>query len=393
MPRDFSADFGPFGGKVWLNCAHQGPLPRVAAEEAREAIAWKVRPFELTTERFTGVPARLRRALGRLLGADAEEVVLGNSASYGLHLLANGLPWSPGDEVLLVRGDFPSDLFPWLALEERGVRIRYVESVGPLPVADELRASLTPRTRLFCTTWVHSFSGAVCDLEALGAVCRANGTRLVVNASQALGARPLDVSAVGVDAVVGVGFKWLCGPYGTGFLWMRPELLQLLRFNQAYWLAHMTADDLGKEGGEPTRPKGPPTARTYDVFGTANFFNFKPWAAALEYLLDVGIPTVQAHDQGLVQQLLDGLDQSQYEVRSPRERAQRSTLVFVSHNDRARNAALADALKRQGVEVAYRRGEMRLSPHLYNTSDHIQRALDLLNGRQQTPGLPRGINP
>src|SRR5262249_22064641 len=153
----------------------------------------------------------------------------------------------------------------------------------------------------------HSFSGAVCDLAALGMVCRSNGTRLVVNASQALGVRPLDVSAVAVDAVVGVGFKWLCGPYGTGFLWLRPALLQSLQFNQAYWLAQMTAEDLGKPGSEVTRPKGPPTARTFDVFGTANFFNFKPWAAALEYLLDVGIASIEAYDQQLVGHFLDGL--------------------------------------------------------------------------------------
>jgi selenocysteine lyase/cysteine desulfurase len=258
MPGDFQANFGPFDDKVWLNCAHQGPLPRVAAKEAAEAIAWKVRPFELTSDRFAGVPARLREALARLLGAKAEDIVLGNSASYGLHLLANGMPWREGGEILLVRGDFPSDILPWLALEDRGVRVRYVNCSGPLPDPEELRAALTPQTRVFCSTWVHSFSGATCDLEALGLVCRSNGTHFVVNASQALGARPLNVSSVPIDAVVGVGFKWLCGPYGTGFIWMRPELLRSLKFNQAYWLTHMTADDLGKDEGELGRRRGNP---------------------------------------------------------------------------------------------------------------------------------------
>jgi selenocysteine lyase/cysteine desulfurase len=227
---------------------------------------------------------------------------------------------------------------------------------------------------------VHSFSGAACDLEALGMVCRSNGTRLVVNASQALGARALNVSSLPIDAMVGVGFKWLCGPYGTGFIWMRPELLRSLKFNQAYWLAHMTAEDLGKEGDEPARSHGPPTARDYDVFGTANFLNFKPWAAALEYLLKVGIQTIEAHDQCLVQYLLDGLDRAKFTVRSPHERERRSTLVFISHRDRTRNRPLADAMKEQGIEVAFRRGELRLSPHLYNTKDDLDRALAVLHG-------------
>ena len=379
MAREFQQDFGPFDGKVWLNCAHQGPLPRVAAEEAREAIAWKVRPWELTSERFAEVPARLRRALGRLLGADAGEVVLGNSSSYGLHLIANGFPWKGGDEILLIREDFPSDILPWLALEDRGVHIRYVQSLGPLPSPEELQAALTPRTRVFCTTWVHSLSGAACDLQALGTLCRANGTKFVVNASQAVGARPLQVATAPVDAVLGVGFKWLCGPYGTGYLWMRPELLRLLHYNQAYWLAQMTAEDLGKEGRQTTRAAGPPTARTYDVFGTANFLNFKPWSASLEYLLGIGIEAIEAHDQRLVQRLLDGLDRTKFTVRSPQAPANRSTLVFITHKDGARNHQIADRLKRQGVEVAYRTGALRLSPHLYNTTADIDQALELLN--------------
>ncbi len=85
-----AGDFAPFEGRVWLNCAHQAPLPRCAAEAAREAVSWKERPWELTTARFTGVPQRLREALARLIGAASRDVILANSASYGLHLLANG---------------------------------------------------------------------------------------------------------------------------------------------------------------------------------------------------------------------------------------------------------------------------------------------------------------
>lgn len=113
---DFSGDFGPFDGNIWLNCAHQGPIPRVAIAEALEAIEWKRAPHHLTAERFTAVPSKLKATLGRLIGAPAEHIILGNSASYGLHLLANGIQWNAGDEVLLLRGDFPADILPWLAL-------------------------------------------------------------------------------------------------------------------------------------------------------------------------------------------------------------------------------------------------------------------------------------
>src|SRR5215471_13012208 len=90
--------FGDFAGRVWLNTAHQGPLPLAAAEEAREAVAWKLAPYQLTSARFEGVPRRLREALGKLVNVPAEEIVLGNSASYGLNVIANGYPWQRDDE-------------------------------------------------------------------------------------------------------------------------------------------------------------------------------------------------------------------------------------------------------------------------------------------------------
>lgn len=379
MIDDYSHDFGPFNGRTWLNCAHQGALPRIAANEAREAIGWKVTPYELTAERFNSVPARLRTALARLLNASTDEIILGNSASYGLHLLANGISWKQGDEVLVVANDFPSDILPWLRLEERGVRVRRLYPENPLPDPDELRGAISPRTRLFCTTWVHSFSGFASDLDGLGAVCREKGVVFVVNASQGLGARALDVRTVALDAVVSVGFKWLCGPYGTGFCWMKPELLESLQYNQTYWLAQMTAVDLGRESSELSLPKGPPSARTYDVFGTANFFNFKPWAASVEYLLKQGIDRIAAYDQRLVEQFIHGLDSKKYDLASPKTGESRSTLVFVSHRDPTRNDEIQMRLGEAGIDVAYRKGKLRLSPHLYNTSAGIEKALAVLN--------------
>src|SRR5262249_24908951 len=157
-----------------------------------------------------------------------------------------------------------------------------------------------------------------------------------------------------------VGFKWLCGPYGTGFLWVRPDLLRSLNATQAYWLAQMTAADLGKDDAEVRLPPGPPNARTFGLFGAGDFFNFKPWAAAGEDLLGVGIQRVTAYDQELVQRLHDGLDARTIDLLCPRELARRSTLVFLSHKDRARNQILYTRLRERGIEVAYRRGALRL---------------------------------
>jgi cysteine desulfurase/selenocysteine lyase len=373
-------EFGPFTDHVWLNCAHQAPLPRVARRAAEEAIAWKVAPWELTTERFSGVPRRLKAALARLIGAAADEVILANSASYGLHLIANGLPWRDGQEVLTMRGDFPSDILPWLGLAPRGVSVRQLVPRGAVLTPEEVAAAIGARTRLLCLTWVHSLSGWAIDLNAIGAICRERGVLFVVNGAQAMGVRPLDVSLAPIDALVSVGWKWMLGPYATGFCWMRPELQASLSYNQTYWLSMLTSDDLGREDLDLSLSEDI-GARRYDVFAPANFFNFVPWTAAIDYVLERGVAAAQAHADGLVQRFVDGLDRRRYRLTSPESGPQRSSLVFIRPRFEGGSEALYRRLQAAKIHVAFRAGALRLSPHLCNDTGDIDRALGALNRR------------
>jgi cysteine desulfurase/selenocysteine lyase len=124
----YGEDFGPFDGRVWFNTAHQGPLPRVTIAAARVALEQKARPYLLQDEDFFEVPRKLRVALGKLVGAPSDDIILGNSTTYGLDLLANGMQWQSGDEVLVVDRDFPADVLPWLMLRDRGVVVRFIEA-------------------------------------------------------------------------------------------------------------------------------------------------------------------------------------------------------------------------------------------------------------------------
>ena len=222
---------------------------------------------------------------------------------------------------------------------------------------------------------MHSFSGHVTDLEAVGSLCRDRGIRFVANTTQGLGARRLDVSRLPVDAIVNAGWKWLCGPYATGFCWMRPELRNSLEHNQAYWLATLTADDLAAEHLE-LRPPQRDNPRRYDIFAPANFFNYVPWTRSIELLLECGPAAIEAYDQLLVDRLLAGLDRGSYRVLSRESAAERSTLVFLSHLQAERNPTVHRGLAEAGVDVAMRQGSLRLSPHWYNTEEDIDRALE-----------------
>jgi len=374
MSASLQESFGPFE-RAWLNTAHQGPLPLAAADASRSAVEEKLDPRRISEEAFFEGPAMLRSTLGRLIAADPTEIVLGNSTSYGLDLLAHGLPLQAGDEVLLVEGDFPASIYPWLPLQRRGVRLRMLPAASGALEPDDLQAALTDRTRVVCTSWVFSFTGRTADIPALVDVCRRHGQiTFVLNGSQAVGARPTDVYELGIDALVSCGFKWLCGPYATGFAWLRPELMQLLEYEQGYWLAQVDEIANPPEHYELRQDLG---AAAYDVFCTASLFTFPAWHAAVSLLLDHGIDAVERHDQSLIDQLLDGLPDG-WKLHSPAARAERSTLVFLEPE---RPDTVKQALARldaAGVDGGERAGKIRLSPHIHNTPQDIDRTLAAL---------------
>ena len=340
---DYADAFGDFDGRIWLNAAHQGPLPRLAAEAAGEALAAKLAPHRISDKAFVDVPRRLRELLGRLIGAPAEEIILGNSASWGLQVLANGLPWRQGDEVLVLADEFPATVFPWLVTERHGVTVRQLELGEPVLEPGRLLQELSPRTRVVAVNWVRSLTGHVVDVAGLHEVCERSGVHLVLNVTQGLGALPFDVRRLPVAAISCSGFKWLCGPYATGFAWIRPDVLHTMHPVQAYWLALPDGAelDLNREGEH--RLRGDLGARAYDVFGTANFLNFIPWAAALEYLLAQGTQAIAAHDQALVEQLIGLLDDSDYRFISPTDAGQRAAIVVISAADPATTRRPASA--------------------------------------------------
>ena len=164
-------DFGPFDGKVWLNVASEGQLTHAAMEALKDALEWKLQPFLMTAPKFLGVPHQLKAALGSLIHLDPQDIILGNSATYGIHLLANGLTLAQGDEVLLMQNDFPSNILPWISLRKKGIQVRELKPQGHVLTVDEIAAGISPSTKVLCLSWVHTFSGHKIDPVKIGELC------------------------------------------------------------------------------------------------------------------------------------------------------------------------------------------------------------------------------
>jgi len=375
--RDYRKDFAPFRGHIWLNAASEGPLPISATSALNEAIKWKSLPYLLDNSKFVRVPMDLKSSIGQLIGVHPQDVILGNSASYGLHILANGIPWKAGDEILLMQNDFPTNILPWLALKKRGVKIIQIPPQNKVLTPKELLANITERTKLFCISHVHTFTGYVLEIAKFTEICKVNNVIFVLNLSQSVGTMKINVEDFDVDAVVAAGYKWLCGPYGTGFCWMRKELRDQLDYNHAYWVSACSEDDLKREG--PLQLKDMTSARKYDTFGTANFFNFVPFQAALSYWLDIGLDNVRSYHDQLLDRVINGLDPDLFTLISPREGVNRSSLIVLSHVQKEKNEHIFKALIRQKIYTGLWKGNIRLAPHVYNTYDDIDQMLAFLN--------------
>ena len=285
----------------------------------------------------------------------------------------------------MLADEFPATVFPWLVTERHGVTVRQLELSELVLEPERLQQEMSPRTRVVAVNWVRSLTGHVVDVAGLHEVCERSGVHLVLNVTQGLGALPFDIRRHRVAAISCSGFKWLCGPYATGFAWIRPDVLQTMHPVQAYWLARPDGVelDLNREGEH--RLRDDLGARAYDVFGTANFLNFIPWAVALEYLLAQGIDAIVGHDQVLIEQLIRLLDGSDYRFISPTHAGQRAAIVVISAADPGDNEAACQRLADAGIDAALRAGNIRLSPHLYNTSDQIQYAAAILAGVSTMP--------
>lgn len=375
--RDYRQDFSSFEERIWLNAASEGPLPLVSAEALQDAVQWKSKPYQLNIQKFISIQKGLKESIGQLVGVVPRDVILANSASYGLHILANGIAWQEGDEIILMQNDFPADILPWLALEQKGVTVHQIKAREKVLQPDELLENITENTRLFCISHVHTFTGVTLDIERFSEICKEKGVLFVLNLSQSVGTMPVDCSKFSVDAIVSAGYKWLCGPYGTGFCWIKPELRERLILNQAYWSAVLSETDLKSE--DALVYKDIKTARKFDVFGTANFFNFVPFKAAIDYWLEVGLDKVRAYHDQLIDQLIAGLNVNQYDLISPKSGKERSSLVVLSHKDRDKNEQIFNRLVEKGIYAAFWKGDLRIAPHVYNTQEEIARVLEVLH--------------
>lgn len=373
-------EFGSLGEVAYLNNASIAPLPlrtRRAVELSTREMSERPWPY-LTNEcvpYYEGLPTQIAEFIN---AASPQEITLIGSTSFGLNSIAQGLRWTPGDNLCLADVEFPSNVYPWMNLAEYGVETRLVHSdLGGLTVA-ALADHIDDRTRLVSVSAVQFFTGHRADLAALGALCRERDILFVVDAIQAIGHLPLDVQALGIDALVTGGQKSLLSAPGTGFLYIRQELAETM---QPRYLAGNSTVNFRHWLDYNVTPL-PGAARFAN--GTFNIIGFAGLGASLDLLEELGRPAIDAHTQGLVREAAEALEGLGFEVITPIG-AHGPILSVRTGLDEAGTDAFIAYLQEQGIIALKHLGRdgtphMRLSFHAYNTRAEVARLAEVMEG-------------
>lgn len=355
-----------------LNHAAVAPWPERTRRAVAEFASENAEQGSLDYLRWLETEATLRARAARLLNAaSAEDIALLKSTSEALSVVAHGLDWVAGDNVVISDQEFPSNRIVWESLAAYGVQVREAR----LDAAESPEAALLEvtdqRTRVLAISSVQYASGLRVHLDVLGAACRERGILFCVDAIQSIGALRTDVQAIEADFVMADGHKWMLGPEGVALFYCRPESRDRLTLRQYGWHMVEYPHDFARRDWQPAR-----SARRFEC-GSPNTLGIHALDASLSLLLDAGMETVEKRVLGGAAHLLQGIHASPHLAPiTSAERDRHAGIVTFRHR-RADAESLHRHLVQGGVLCAQRGGGVRFSPHFYTARGVLDYALDL----------------
>ncbi len=363
----------------YLNCAYMGPLPRVVEEVGIESLRRKRVPTTIAATDFFDKSDEARRLFAQLIGApDPERVALIPAVSYGIATVARNTNTAPGQNLVMVTEQFPSNIYAWRRLaRERGLEIRMV---APPAAANRgeawnaaLLAAIDDGTALVALPHVHWTDGTRFDLEAVGEKAHAVGAAFAIDATQSVGALPFDVDRIGADAVVTAAYKWLLGPYSVGLAWYGPRYDGGIPLEETWIGRHGSEDFRGLVNYTDAYQPG---ALRYDVGERSNFILVPMMVAALKMVLEWGAERIQRYCAALTADALEEARELGFVIEDP---AWRGHHLFGMRAPAGIDlAALNETLRRHGVSASLRGSALRVAPYVYNDEADMEALLGAL---------------
>jgi selenocysteine lyase/cysteine desulfurase len=359
--------------KKWAYFDHAAvaPLP----ERVRKAVvSWAKSMTEAGVadwSRWRKTVEAARRLAAKLVNAERDEIALVHSTTEGINIVAEGVPWKPGDNIVTLSSEFPSNLYPWMSQRDKGVEVRQVAAKNERADLDAIAQACDDRTRIVSVSWVGYATGFRNDLDAMADIAHRNGARLFVDAIQGLGVLPLDVKQTPVDFLSADGHKWLLGPEGAGMFYVRQEQLDWLRPVGLGWNSVAHAGNFADTSWNLKPNAGRYEGGTYNMVGLAGL------AAALELQAEFGTEEISKRILEVTDVLIEELEAIGANFASDLDPAHRSGIFAFTFSETDPQIQKAKLLDR-GVILNCRHSRLRLSPHVYANQEDIEKLIAAL---------------
>lgn len=363
---------------AYLNCAYTAPLLRAATQAGQKAIKAKENPWNITSKNFFSGIETVRGLFARLVGCESSCVAIVPAVSYGIALAAVNLPIEENQTIVVLQDQFPSNIYSWRRLAAlKNAVIKTVRRPADSDWTHALLEAIENNTSIVAVPNCHWTDGTLIDLVKIGEKSRAVGASLVVDGTQSLGAMPFSVSEVQPDFLVATSHKWLLGPYSFGFCYVAPKWHNGIPLEEN-WLNRAGSENFARlVHYQDDYQIG---ARKFDMGEVSNFILTPIAAAALKQLLNWGVEniaqTIQAKTDAIAERVKQmGLLVAPMHVRAPH-------MIGVSKAE-GFGDELPNLLANEKVFVSVRGESIRISPHLYNTDEEIERLFSALEKAMQ----------
>ena len=351
---------------VYLNSASQAPLNSFVQERVQNFLKSELNPVGKKAFRREEV----RVLLANILGGSPAEYALTTSTGMGIGMIAQGMHFKKGDNIVLPAWEHWNNSFPWLNLETKGVEVRFApfnadNSIDP----ESIEKLVDDNTRVVAIAAVRYNSGFRPNLAAISKIARKKGALFLVDAAQGAGMVPIDVEADGIDVLCGCGFKWLLGFHGTGFLFVSKRIVHTISPTlPGMFSAENVHDNLSYHKD----------SRKFET-GTLAYALFDAWCAGLQLVLDMGVQHIYEKALEHTDYILEGLQEKGYQVITPiKNRAERSAIMVFNTGSFDTTKILFEKLTQHKVLVTLQKEHIRVSPNFFNTKEEIGVFLSLL---------------
>lgn len=353
---------------AYLNHAAVGVLPRPTSEALHAFVDAHASAGVAGVFAYERRMGEYRDRVARFIGASPGTIAILRNTGDGANAVCRGLRWEPGDEIVLPDNEFPANALPWLHARDCGAILRFVETARERLTPDVLRRHISRRTKIVTVSWVSFEDGYRHDLEALGAIAHEYGALFCVDAIQGLGAFPLDVEAMNIDALYCGGAKWMLALQGVSFLYLRPVLRERLELASPGWRSvadmwdflnydqTLALDASRFEGGTPVFIGALSLSESIGVLAPA-------------------VGSIGEHVLALTDHLAEGLQAAGADIASVRSAAE-SSGILTFRLPGTDPVALGRSLQRDGIVTTYRANGVRVAPHGYNTPAEIDALLE-----------------